>query len=224
MQLERILKLIDRKVQDASYKESDFLDFINLGLGELASTEVFPKLSQNAVISFAAETYQADLPEDLETGPVRAYNLTRKKPVQVYDYLTVFLERFKNLDQFGDVNSVCRDGNILLGQHKPRTEEEVRIWYKLAIPEVMTKYNDDDLFYIPFILRGPLLINYACMQAFSEIEDGAEGRSAAMPNFEKYSQLYLEARANLRRYLGTPDGNPEFVPDRLTHGDITDEI
>ena len=43
--IELALKLIERKVQDPSYTNDDFLDLINVCIGEIASTEALPFLS-----------------------------------------------------------------------------------------------------------------------------------------------------------------------------------
>ena len=40
--IELALNMIERKIQDASYSQEDFIDLINVCIGEIASTEALP--------------------------------------------------------------------------------------------------------------------------------------------------------------------------------------
>jgi len=223
MELARILKNVDRKVQDKSYGDTDYIDFINLCLGEIASEEVLPKLNIRAEITIEADSFEADLPGNLYSGPTLAYNLTTKEPVKVWRNLTEFRLKYPHLGERGPVKHICNAGNSFLVQFMPSQDQEIRIWYTREHPKIVTKYDDTSLSWLPVHLRGPLLINYCCMQAFSEIEDGV-GSRGANPNYDKYFNLYMKARASLRIFLGVPDGVPDFVETVNFPSDITDEI
>lgn len=212
MQLERILEVVSRKVQDSSYDNSDYIEFINMCLGEIASTEAMPKLIENHVVTVPAGQHTVDLPEGLYSGPFWAYNQTIQGGITVYDKLTIFLQRFKHLDEAGPVRFLINAGNELMVQYSPHADQEIKVWYSREPQKLEDEDDEDYLFWLPYHLRGQLLINYCCMQAFSEIEDGVETRGS-MPNFEKYHALYVEARGMLRQHLGVPDGSPEFIPD-----------
>ncbi len=223
MELVRILENVERKVQDQSYGTAEYIDFINLCLGEIASTEAIPKLTTRDTITVEADSFEAYLPDDLYSGPTLAYNVTTKEAVKVWKNPTEFRLKYPHLGERGPVKHICNIGDSFLVQFMPAEDQTIRIWYVKEFDSLEDDKDEDSLLWIPKHLRGPLLINYCCMQAFSEIEDGVGSRGAT-PNYDKYFNLYMQARASLRIFLGVPDGVPDFVETVNPPSDITDEI
>jgi hypothetical protein len=225
MNLERILAIVARKVQDASYGNAEYIDFINLCLGEIASDPItaLPRLKVFDTVTVEAGSYEAYLPDDLYSGPTLAYNLTTKEPVKVWPNLTEFQLKYPHLGESGNVEHICNAGSSFLVHYTPAADQVINIWYVQEFEDVEDSDDDDALIILPKHLRGPLLINFCCMKAFEEIEDGVGSRGAT-PNYDKHLDLYMRARADLRTFLGVPDGVPDFVETVNPPSDLTDEI
>ena len=209
MNLEYILKTVKRKVQDSSYDDDDYINWINECIGQIASEENLPDLVTYDRIIIRAGEYSDSRPDDYHSGLFHAYNNTKNRKVRVFNSLTEFLEKYPGLNENGDVESIVVSGEDILGMYVPDQDQEIRIWYYRE-PEYLNNPNDILPSYIPRQLHAVLFVNYCCMQAYSEIEDGV---GESMPNFEKYSLLYEEARNSLRTFLGVPDESPDFVSD-----------
>lgn len=223
--IELALKMIERKIQDASYSKEDFIDLINVCIGEIASTEALPFLVRHGEVTVLADTFEVALPSDYYSGLLRIQNLISGKEVNVYR-LSEFLERFKDLSIGGEVqHAALAGGNVLLVQFIPNIDTELRLWYS-AHPDIVED-EDSVVECIPRHLQIPLFVNYVCSQIYGEIEDGADGRDI---NTQKYTAKYYQARADLRSHLGVADGVPSFVMgasrgfSTFSAGDITDEV
>jgi hypothetical protein len=223
--IELALNMIERKIQDASYSQEDFIDLINVCIGEIASTEALPYLVRHDEVTVLADSFEVALPGDYYSGLLRVQNLVSGKEVRLYR-LSEFLEIFKDLTVTGEVaNAALAGGNNLLVQFVPTEDTELRLWYS-AHPDIVED-EDSVVECIPRHLQIPLFVNYVCSQIYGEIEDGADGRDI---NTQKYTAKYYQARADLQRHLGVADGVPSFVMGALrgfttfATGDITDEV
>lgn len=218
MTLDYILKTIARKVQDSSYSDDDYINWINEVIGQIASEEALPDLVARDYILIRAGQHSDYRPSDYHSKLFHAYNHTKDSEVQVYKNLTEFLDKYENLDDPGNVEAVVVAGGEILAVLSPPNDQWIRIWYYKQ-PELLGSIYDSLPSYLPKELCAPLFINYCCMQAYSEIEDGIHATS---PNFTRYHDLYEKARTSLKLYLGVPDGDPEFIEGDPVYGIITE--
>lgn len=223
MNISTILDHVERKIQDSSYSRSpDLLNFVNMGIGEIASEVVLPSLLTYDTVTCTPDGFTVDMPDDFYAHLRFAHNQTKDRRIRLYYNLSIFLERFAGLNRSGDVYAVCEHGGQLYYQCVPATDQDVRIWYAKE-PTVFTEDNTDEADFLPKHLQGPLLINYAAMKVFEEIED--DGQPV---NFEKYFNLYSKAKGTLITLVGLPDEGPEFVPNHGDHFgetlDLIDEL
>ena len=212
MSIELALKLIARKVQDSSYSDEDYIDLMNVCVGEIATEPGLPALIKSADVVVPEGEYQVAVPDDYFAHPIfpylKVYNLTSgiKSEVTTWKYLSEFLERFGDLEADGDVSHACVSGQTMYVQYRPRADQTLRLWYTQMPPVI--EDADSDISFIPKQLQVPLLVNYVCYQVYSEIEDGVEGRA---PNMDRYFAKYQMALKQLSDFV-VRDGTPDFVP------------
>ena len=220
--IELALKLIERKIQDSSYTDDDFVDLINVCIGEIASTEALPFLVKHADITVDEGSFTVALPGDYHSNLLRVQNLETKREIRVRT-LSEALEIYPDLNETGEVVLAApQGGSTLLVRRTPTADTQLRVWYHQQ-PEIIED-KEDEVHCIPKHLQLPLFVNYVCAQIYSEIEDGVEGRNI---NTQFYTSKYFQARADLREHLGVPDAPFKTVLYSLDSGrfrDITDEI
>jgi hypothetical protein len=207
MNLSFILSRIAQKIQDSSYESTDYLDLINMCIGELATHERLPDLVAEDIIVFPASEYTTRRPGNYYSQLFYAFNLTKKCKVTIYSRLTEFLLRYPDPTQSGDVLYISMAGRDFECRFLPPADQEIQIRY-MREPTLLESVSDELPYYIPLHLQAPLFINYVCRHIFSEIEDGVSRHS---PNYIKYDRQYMEARGMLKSFLGPPEVLPEFV-------------
>lgn len=222
-QYSRVLSEIQRKIQDDSYGESELQGFMNDGLRELATEVVLPGLLTNSVVTCSPGSFSVSMPSDYFAGLLWARNFVKNRWVYIYDSLTAFLERYDvgmtGLSQTGEVHSACRHGHMLYFAHQPATgdAQDLRLWYSAA--PTLLKTGDEDISYIPEHLQARLLINYVCMEVFSEIEEERN-----QPQVEKYYTRFSGAKAALIEFVGLPERRPSVIPNTNDPWTLTDTI
>ncbi len=207
MQLELVLNLIRRKVQDSSYVDEDYIDWINVCVGEIASTEVLPYLTDHDEFTLGAGEWETSLPGDFYSNLFSVQNLTDGQGIRIHK-LSELLISFPDLSVTGSVRHVAISGQEgLIFQRAPAVSTNIRVWYSKS-PDKVTSSNLNAPC-IPQFLQPPLFVNFVCSQIFTEISDGSPGN--IQDSAKLYYEKYMNARIDLRQYLGIPEGPPEFI-------------
>ena len=212
-QYSRIISEIQRKIQDESYQEDvELKGFINDGLREIAAEVVLPELLTYTTVTCLPDQFTIAMPDDYFANLIWARNVTKDRMVYTYGSLTIFLERYasgwEGLRMTGDVRAVCCHGRQLYYALQPVTggSQDVRLWY--AQQPTLIDTGTEDISYIPEQLQARLLVNYACMRVFEEIEEDER-----QPQTEKYYRKFSEAKAALINFVGLPERPPDFIPN-----------
>lgn len=220
MEVGEMIEKVAEAVQDDSFDSEFYLDQLNKCLGELAAVYQLPNLITTGTVDCVSDSYVIDLPDDYLKGFDSAYNMTKDSLVTVRFDLPTFLKRFPSLDNVSPVTDVCPVGNKLYYQGIPSDGmiETIRFFYTRKATSL--ERDGDVPIEVPDHLHYDLFVNYACAGAFNLIEEGIDG---AKINFNKYTSLYQQAQVRLEKFLGIPQGSPEFIPMHITIEDGTDE-
>lgn len=206
MQVTRIIDQVERKIQDSSYSRDDILDILNMGLEHITSSVVLPGLLKNDTLTLTAGSFSVSVPNDFFSHLLWAHNTTKDRNITVYQDYASFLELYRGLNNTGDVEALCEYGRFIYYQLCPATDQETRIWYSES-PTLYTADDATELDYIPKHLQARLLVNYAAMYIFSEIESDEKDQ----PETIKYSTYFNQAMGALIDFAGLPLEAPQFV-------------
>lgn len=221
MKASEIVAAVVRKIQDPSYDNDDVLAMVNQGIIDVASggdrQHGFPLLpplpdlfTVDEVTVDAGDSY-IDMPSEFLRALTRVEH--GGEALRRYDSHIKFLSRFRG--ETGPVEAYCLVGRRLWIGPVPTSTTTLTVFF-YAAPTLLEE-EDDEPTYIPAHLQRRLLVNYACKEIFSEIEQGLEG---ALPDTKKHDTEYQRALTDLERFLGPADGVAENIADE----DFTDDM
>lgn len=206
---------IRRIIQDDYYTSADILALLNQGQREVAGgvtydlrlppTPPLPDLLTQANVSASASTAYVALPSDFHRNLFHVVDSDDWIKEINHSWID-FLKSYPGLDESGTVAQVCVRGNRLYFQ--PRQNTTLTIHYNRRPTDMSA--SDDEPDGIPWHLQERVLVSYVCRELFDEIEDGIEGQKV---NFQKWNATFEASMAELYRYLGPPDGEPDFTDD-----------
>jgi hypothetical protein len=204
-----VVKVLN-KVQDASYSYDDVLDTFNQCCLELSGQFLFDDLEVMRDIVTAPNRGSIPAPSDFQKNLRYAHSTTHNRQIKVYGSLIKLYREFSQLDQSGVVVGIAVKGRRFYYQRIPSTEETIRVNY-WGYPERMeTRYSKPT--FLPVHLVEALLVNYACAEIYSEIEDGIEGQKV---NTQFYQSKYDKALADLSMFLGPEEKIPEGIHQEI---------
>ena len=209
MDLNILVRRISHKIRDDSYTSEDLVAFINQGIGEIASTVALPDLETVGTIECGAGPFVA-LPSDYYANLQHAYNQTQDRPAKVMKAVTDLRAKFPSLAEEGAVTHVSPHGKKLYFQCAPgdSAPETLLITYSKQPQLFDLEEGITEIDYLPHLMQAALLVNYACREAFDEIEDGVEGPKI---EWSTHNKLFNDAMGNLREFLGIAPGTPTHV-------------
>lgn len=219
-----LVAAVAAKTLSPDHSNDDILAILNRGCLEIAGggdrvhgNVVVPPLpdlfTYDEVTQLADEEFAA-LPPDYHRGVVRvSYEGESLKRLDSYAELVAKYEGSNGVPQAYHIK-----GNKIWLAPVPTDDVDVRVYYhRIPIdmeivledpPDVEAVDSEPDG--IPVHLHHKLLVNYACREIFSEIEQGLEGKS---PDTIKHDALYQMALTDLERFIGPEDGTPQNVDD-----------
>jgi hypothetical protein len=202
-------------VQDASFSWEDVLKLFNTCLFDLAGKYLIPDLERWESINTDPTVNHVRLPADFMRNLRYVHSVTHNRPrIKVYGSVVQMFRWYSVLDRAGAVRCVAIKGRDLYYQLVPSTAEELKINYFAHPARMRTRDDKPDI--LPEHLLEPLLVSYACWKIFEKIEDALdEGK----PNATKYKAEYMENLAQIERYLGPDEREPQEFPDEM-HWDL----
>ena len=153
------------------------------------------------------------LPSDYHKNLFRCYSVTNNRQIEIYESVALLLRRFSLVNRSGVVVGVAVRGSNLYYQRIPSSPETLRIHY-YKMPTLLTDGNSKPDC-LPEHLVRPLLVNYACREIFSEIEQGLEGQKV---NTLFHHNLLREAMADLEDFIGPEGKEPEEIEEEINWG------
>ncbi len=201
---EDLAQTVLRKVQDASYVYSDVLALFNQCLLALSGRFLLPNLEVMRDIHTDPGVPHIPVPADYQKNLRYAHSTSHNRKVKIYGSLILMYRWYAVLDQTGVVNGLAVKGRDLYYQRVPSSAETIKINY-WAYPERMeTRYAKPVC--LPPHLIEPLLVNYACKELYSEIEDGIDAQKV---NTTYYTNEYNRAFGDLLIFIGPEDRLPQ---------------
>ena len=197
-------------IQDPSYSYDDVLILFNDCLVDLAGDFLLPDLDVWEDIETDPNVDHVRLPVNFMKNLRFAHSTTNNRELKIYGGLSQLYRLFSTLDQTGRVLGVCQQGRDLYYQRVPSSAETIRINYYRFPNRLETRF--DKVTCLPFHLVKPLLLNYACAEIFSLIEDGVEG---AKINTDKHNKEYDKYRAKLLMFIGPEERPPEDIGEEI---------
>lgn len=205
-----LARKVTNKVQDASYSYDDILAVFNRCLRAISGKFLLPDLEVLRNIETDSNQPSIPVPADYQKNLRYAHSTTQNRKIAVFGSVIQLYRNFSVLDQTGRVVGMAVKGRFLYYQRVPSSAEAIRINY-WAYPERMrSRYQKPTC--LPEHLVEPLLVNFACADIYSEIEDGIEGTKV---NTTYYETKYLQAVAELEAFLGPEEGEPQGIQDEL---------
>ena len=201
-----------RKIQDGSYTWQDVVDEFNGCLVYLSGKYNLPDLEHTEDIQTDPRTGRVLLPANFQKNLWFCKSTTHNRPIAIDDTVINLFRRYTVLDQTGVVRRVAVRGRHLHYQRVPSSAETLRLVYYRYPDRLRTRQDKPTC--LPDHLVESLLVNYACKEIYSEIEDGIEG---AQVNTDRYSNRFAKAEAELASI-------PEILADRHAPIDIPDEM
>ena len=181
--------------------------YLNDGLSEISSRLFLPDLETSDQVTTSADGSYVDLPTDFQKKLFRAWSDTRSIQVTVFSSVALLYRNLPRPDLGGSVMGMAVRGKRLY--YARRGAETITIHYYRQPTALVALGDTPDC--LPDDLARKLLESYACMQMFSRIEDGIEGRKV---NTEWHEAKFEQAMAALTLFLGPPAFEPrEFVDD-----------
>lgn len=201
--LETLIARVKRIIQDPGFSDDEITEYLNEGLQKVAGgmrrpdsstlTQPLPWLYEVDDV-MTTTTYQVQLPTDYQRDVVAAIvdRSGYKVELSIYDSFQEFVSVYPGLNLAGDVNAIAVKGRYLCYQWVPATSTAITVHYH-RYPEYMSQ-NTDEPDGLPDFLHIPILVNYACKEIFSIIEDGIDGSAF---NTTKYTQRFWDAMLDL---------------------------
>ena len=196
-----------RKIQDASYTYDDILNIFNKGVREISGKAYLPELEVVRDIDTDPSYSYVHAPADYQKNLRYAHSIDYNYPIKVYGSLAQLYSKLSMLDQSGRVIGIAVKGRRIYYQRIPDEAETIRVNYYSYPERMRARYEKPTC--IPDHLVEPLLINYACSEIYSEIEDGMEGQKV---NTTYYEGKYKEALADLIEFIGPEESIPVEMP------------
>lgn len=203
--VEKLIETVARKVDDDGYSDSVIVDFLNDGLLDVASRVLLPVLETDDVVTTVLDENTVALPGDFHRNIFAASPVIGTKiPIRVLNSEGQMKRKYIRLDNSGDVAHVAMHKGQLIYQPIPVIAEEITIFY-YRVPDELADDDDTGLAALPPVFHK-MLVDYACQQIFSEIEDGIDGKKVNTLYHEgRYEKFIVELQTFVKDGQSLPD-------------------
>lgn len=198
MNLDKLIQQVDRITQDSDFDSTAITDYLNRGMLEIAGgirradsstiTQPLPNLFIVGTVS-TTDTFKVSLPVDYHRDVVFAVDyLGRELPI--YDSFIEFMKVYPALNATGTVNALAIKGRDLYYQGIPDTVQTITLHYHRYPVDMVDGEDEPDG--LPSNFHN-ILVDYACKEFFTMVEDGIDGKNINTMKYEQRFQRGLEA-------------------------------
>lgn len=191
-----------RKIDDDSYSWADVVDEFNRCLEYLAGKFNLLELEHTEDIMTDPNVNNVPVPANYMKNLWQCRSLTHNRLIKVHTSVINLGRWYSVIDQSGSVRGVAVKGRAFYYQRIPGSAETLRLTY-YRYPDRLYD-RDDKPTCLPPHLVEPLLVNYACKEIYSEIEDGEDKQV----NTDRYTNKFNNAVVELERFLGPDRHDP----------------
>lgn len=202
---EELVDFVSDIIQDSSYTDATILKYINRGLRQIAGglfitspdrTQVFssplPNLLTSDTITTSLTLPYVTMPEDFGRNLIAAISSATNIRLTIIDSFAEFLNMYPTLNMSSSVINVAVRGTRLYYQGIPTSADTITLHYYSTPTELEDDEDVPDC--LPTHLQEELLINYAAMKIYDQIEDGIDG---AKVNTDSYTAKFMKAMIDL---------------------------
>jgi len=192
-------------IQDTSYSDATILKYINRGLKQIAGgmfitypdrTQVFssplPNLLTSDTVTTSTSAAYVDLPDDFGRGLLAVSSAATDTLITIVESFAEFLSMYPTLDMSSSIVAVSVRGTRIYYQGIPTTADTLTLHYYSTPTELSD--DDDAPDCLPSHLHEELLVNYAAMKIYDQIEDGIVSPKT---NTEAYTVRFSKAMLDL---------------------------
>ena len=196
---QQLIESVQRKVRDASYGPDEILALLNRGLNEVAGWKntrpefglhgeiLLPFLETVAAWSTQEDLANVDLPANYIKN-MYMVNQPSNVPISIWSSMRELLREWGGVltNEGVNVEDVALMGDQLYYQPIP-TEALTLLVYYYRKPSLLTLEDPNGVTNTPYCLpeelQEDLLVNYAAMEIYDEIEDGLDGQKTQTANY-----------------------------------------
>jgi hypothetical protein len=208
-------------IQDTSYVDATILKYINRGLRQIAGgifitypdrTQVFssplPNLLTSDTVATSTSAAYVALPDDFGRSLLAVSSASTDTLVTIVESFAEFLRMYPTLDMSSSVTAVAVRGTRLYYQGIPTTSDTLTLHYYSTPTEL--EDDDDEPDCLPTHLHEELLVNYAAMKIYDQIEDGVV---TPKTNTDNYTVRFNKAMLDLEMSIEDQQIPITFVSD-----------
>ena len=213
----RLSDLIDEVISivtDPSLSEPRITNLINEGYERIAArvTDPLPDLEKVDTVRTDTSLAYVSLPPDYHRNLEVVYDQSQRQNLRVLKSFQLLSVEYPGLDQTGNIDCVAVMANSrLYYQGIPATAHTLTLQY-FKKPTEMVRDSQEPIA-LPSGLHYRLLVNYACKEIFSKIEDGMEGQKI---NTNYHSTEYEKAFIELENIVVPRSTSPIEINDTVT--------
>lgn len=205
MEVDDIVTRVEGIVQDTTYDSVWIIDKFNECLLLIAGLCRIPGLQFNQPVTAALGGLSVAMPKTFVHDLYMATSVTYPQGLLIAPNLPSLIKSV-HPESTGPVQIVALEGKTLHFRPVPEEAETLSLFYYGTPKELSSGDSFPD--YIPAILQKEIFLGYACKEAYSEIEDGTDGKA---PNTAKYSSMAAAGLNSLVEfYPSAPKARPEL--------------
>lgn len=200
-------------VQDPKIGDARTKNLLNEGyLDSLyRTTEPLPALETTGEARTTLDQAFTALPDDYLRNLEIVYCSTQDQRLTILGSLQLLKIKYPGLAKTGNIEHVAVSNRLLYYQGIPSTRRTLSLNY-FCKPTLMSNERDEPTM-LPENLHRRLLVNYACKELFSRIEDGMDGRKN---NTAYHAAEYNKAFADLELWIIPRATEPIEINDVVT--------
>lgn len=196
MNLEDIRSEIVSIVSDSSYS-SDYIDsLINETLQKVCGRVIIPGLKMLTTATLGTGVSSVSLSSNFGGRVIRVLD-SNGDSLELIPSLELMMDRYGAMEEVGELEAVCQEGNVLWFAKRMSAEENVTILYLKRPVELVS--GSDVPEELPDFLHRDLLVYGTAAVLFNQIEDGLDGSKI---NTQVYGGLFEQGIARLHEWIG----------------------
>lgn len=196
MNLEDIRNEVISVVSDSSFSTEYITAIVNETLQKVCGRVIIPGLKMLTTATLDIGVSSVSLSSDFGGRVVRVLN-SSGEVVEVLTSLELMMDRFGAMEEVGELEAVCQEGNVLWFAERVSAPETVTILYLKRPGELVA--GSDIPSELPDFLHRDLLVYGTAVVLFNQIEDGLDG---AKTNTQVYMGLFEQGISRLCDWIG----------------------
>lgn len=218
MQYVTLIQRVRHIIQDPSFTNDDIGQRLNEGVLEIAGEYLLPQLRTSNTVTTSTSNAYVSMPANFHRHLFHVYSKTQDAVIgkgrELYEHARL-IKAYPGMDQSGNIARLALSGRTLWYQPIPATSDTLTLHFYRKPVDMSANTDEPDG--LPAHLHRKLLVNYAAMSIFDELEE-----DGSAVQFQKYLAKYELAKTELRAFLieeGALDGTPEYIHDDADYPD-----